>query len=232
MAPDATEDDLLRGERLYPFDPAAAREEMARSRYDENRDGICDDPACKDVFALETDTGFEKFADRVWVEDLKAIGITLDIRRVADHRQVHPDVARPDNEGRPEPRGVLDRGLPERLESLRHPLHIGGNRGAGLRERVARGSEPHDLRRWGYGVTQVPNVDPEIDKCLAFLGFAQTRCWAELDQLLMARVVPWVPQDTFEFIGVRPERLVRAPVDQALDVWLALDQVALAQPSD
>ena len=142
VAPDATEDDLLRGERLYPFDPAAAREEMARSRYDGNRDGICDDPACKDVFALETDTGFEKFADRVWVEDLKAIGITLDIRRVAHTDKYTQMSLDPTTKVALNLGGVLDRGLSERLESLRHPLHIGGNRGAGLRERVARGSEP------------------------------------------------------------------------------------------
>jgi hypothetical protein len=88
------------------------------------------------------------------------------------------------------------------------------------------------LHRWGYGVTSVPNVDAEIDQCLSFIGFAQTRCWAELDQLLMTRIVPWVPQCTLEYSGVRSERLVRFPIDQALDVWPALDQIAIAPGSD
>lgn len=232
VAPDATEDDLLRGERLYPFDPAAAREEMARSRYDENRDGICDDPACKDVFALETDTGFEKFADRVWVEDLKAIGITLDIRRVAHTDKYTQMSLDPTTKVALNLGGAWTADYPNASNLFVTLFTSEGIGGRVYGNESLVGVSPHDLRRWGYGVTEVPNVDPEIDKCLAFLGFAQTRCWAELDQLLMARVVPWVPQDTLEFIGVRPERLVRAPVDQALDVWLALDQVALAQPSD
>ena len=232
VAPDATEDDLLRGERLYPFDPAAAREEMARSRYDGNRDGICDDPACKDVFALETDNGFEKFADRVWVEDLKAIGITLDIRRVAHTDKYTQMSLDPTTKVALNLGGSWTADYPNASNLFVTLFTSEGIGGRVYGNESLVGVSPHDLRRWGYGVTQVPNVDPEIDKCLAFLGFAQTRCWAELDQLLMARVVPWVPQDTFEFLGVRPERLVRAPVDQALDVWLALDQVALAQPSD
>ena len=201
VAPDATEDDLLRGERLYPFDPAAAREEMARSRYDGNRDGICDDPACKDVFALETDAGFEKFADRVWVEDLKAIGITLDIRRVADPDKYTQMSLDPTTKVALNLGGSWTADYPNASNLFVTLFTSEGIGGRVDRNESLVGVSPHDLRRWGYGVTQVPNVDPEIDKCLAFFGFAQTRCWAELDQLLMTRVVPWVPQDTFEFLG-------------------------------
>jgi ABC-type transport system substrate-binding protein len=247
VAPDATEDDLLRGQRRYPFDPAAARAEMARSRYDRNGDGICDDPACKDVFALETDSGFEKFADRVWVDDLKAIGITLDIRRVADYNKYtemsldptarvalnlggfsiadYPNASNLfatlfTSEG---VRGTFNQPSPDS-----NPFLLNNPNG----NESLVGVGPRDLKRWGYPVATVPNVDAEIDECLSLIGFEQTRCWAELDQLLMTQIVPWVPQCTLEYGWIRSERLVRFPIDQALTGWPALDQIAIAPGSD
>ena len=231
LAPDVTEDDLLRGQRLYPFDPAAARAEMARSRYDDNRDGLCDDPACQDVFALETDDGFERFSDRVWVEDLKAIGITLHIRRIAD-----PEYTEMSND--PSARIALNIGAfwtPDypnasnlfanlfTSEGVGRGLLFGGN------ESLV-GASADDLKRWGYRITSVPNVDAEIDSCLSLAGFAQTRCWAELDELVMTQVVPWVPQDTAAYNVIRSKRLVRFPIDQ-LGGFPALDQIAIA-PGD
>ncbi len=243
IAPDKTEDDLLRDQRLYPFDPAAARAEMARSRYDGNGDGICDDPACKDVFTLETDSGFEKFADRVWVKDLKAIGITLDIRRVANYNKytqmsLDPTARIALNLGGfsvadyPNAsnlfanlftsEGVREASIPSSRNYLNNP---NGN------ESLV-GVSADDLKRWGYPITTVPNVDAEIDKCLSLIGFAQTRCWAELDELLMTRVVPWIPQCTLEGAAIRSERLVRFPIGQALTGWPSLDQIAIAPQSD
>jgi ABC-type transport system substrate-binding protein len=232
LAPDATEDDLLRDERLYPFNREAAKEEMARSRYDRNRDGICDDPACKDVFALETNIGFEKFADRVWVGDLKAIGITLNIRRAAFHR--YTEMAKD-----PTARIPLDLGAAWTADypnasnlfaNLFTSEGVGGGLYWGGNESLV-GADPNDLKRWGYRITAVPNVDAEIDACLSFIGFAQTRCWAELDQLVMTRVVPWVPQTGAAFASIRSKRLVRFPIDQALTGWPALDQIAIAPGS-
>jgi ABC-type oligopeptide transport system substrate-binding subunit len=231
IAPDATEDALLRGERLYPFDPAAARAEMARSRYDGNRDGICDDPACKDVLTLESDGGIEKFLDRVWVEDLKAIGITLDIHRVAPN----PRYRKMAND--PTAKIALDLGASwaadyPNASNLFATLFTSEGAGSGL----AYGNESlvgvgaDDLKRWGYHITTVPNVDAEIDKCLSLVGFAQTRCWAELDQLLMRQVVPWVPQNTLEYNWILSDRLARFSFDQVLG-WPALDQIAIAPQS-
>lgn len=233
VAPDATEDNLLRDQRTYPFDPAAAREEMARSRYDGNRDGICDDPACKDVFTLETGwQGFEKFVDRVWVEDLEAIGITLDIRRVANqdrYTKLSTD---------PTARIPLDLGAgwvadyPNASNLFANLFTSEGVRGGfyGANESLV-GASADELKRWGYRITEVPNVDAEIEKCLSFIGFAQTRCWAELDELMMTRVVPWVPQITLQYNWMLSERLVRFSFDQVLG-WPALDQIVIAPQSD
>ena len=78
-------------------------------------------------------------------------------------------------------------------------------------------------------MTRVPNVDAKLDECLALIGFDQTLCWAELDQQLMTKVVPWVPQVTLYGVVISSERVVRFKWDQALGTWFALDQIALAR---
>ena len=231
LAPDGIEADLLRGERLYPFDVAAAHAEMARSGYDGNGDGVCDNPACRHIFALETDTGFEKFTDRVWVEGLKQIGITLDIHRIGDldtYNQMSLDPSRriPLNLG-----AFWLADYPNASVMFTTLFTAEGIGGVSQGNESLVGARPDQLERWGYGVTRVPNVDAKLDECLALIGFDQTLCWAELDQQLMTKVVPWVPQNTLYGVGISSKRFVRFKWDQALGTWPALDQIALARGS-
>jgi ABC-type transport system substrate-binding protein len=234
LAPDGTLANLLQGYRPFPFDLGAAHEEMARSRYDDDGDGLCDDPACREIFALETDYGFERFADRVWIDGLREIGLTLDIRRIrnADRyaelsrdatRHVALNLGTYWNADYPNPSALF--GSSFRAEG------IGGGVGSSIGNVSLVGARPAQLDRWGYDVTDVPNVDAKIGTCRSLIGFAQTRCWAELDQQLMADVVPWVPQNVLQWWGIHSERVVRFPVDQAAGGWLALDHVALAPGS-
>ena len=85
IAPDFSEDNLLRDYVPYLFDLDAARREMALSAYDHNGDGVCDDPACDKVFALDTLGRAEPHTEQVWIDGLRQIGITLEIRRIPQH---------------------------------------------------------------------------------------------------------------------------------------------------
>jgi peptide/nickel transport system substrate-binding protein len=236
VAPDLTEAGLLRGFLPYPFDLAAARGEMARSGYDDDRDGLCDDPACRDVFSIETDYGFERFADKVWIDGLREIGIRLDIHRLGDRRYAE--------QSRDASRHVaLNLGTyyladypnaSALFETSFTAEGIGGGvSGASFGNVSLVGASPDQLSGWGYEITDVPNVDAKIGTCQSMIGFAQTRCWAELDQKLMIDVVPWVPQTGLVAVGISPDpdRVVRSPWDQATGTWLALDHVALAPGS-
>lgn len=232
VAPDGTEANLLRGYQPYPFDLDAAGEEMARSRYDDDGDGVCDDPVCRDVFALETDTGFERFADRVWIQGLREIGITLHIRRIHDfdryeEMSIDPSRRIPLNLG-----GLWVADYPNGSVMFRTLFSAEGIGGEFQGNESLVGASPGQLERWGYEHTQVPNVDAKLDECLALIGFEQTLCWAELDQQIMTRVVPWVPQNTLQGWGISSGRYVRFSWDQALGTWPALDQIALARGSD
>ena len=57
IGPDALEGSLLPGFEPYPFDPAAAREEMRLSGYDDDGDGRCDASACRGLLALVLESG-------------------------------------------------------------------------------------------------------------------------------------------------------------------------------
>jgi hypothetical protein len=209
---------------------------MARSRYDDDGDGLCDDPACRHVFAFETDYGFERFADRVWIDGLREIGITLDIRRLRNHRyaELSRDATRHValNLGTyylaDYPNASALFGTSFSAEGIG-----GGVSGASFGNVSLVGASPGQLAGWGYEITDVPNVDAKIGTCQSMIGFAQTRCWAELDQHLMINVVPWVPQTTLvaEGISPDPDRVVRSPWDQATGTWTALDHVALSPGS-
>jgi ABC-type transport system substrate-binding protein len=231
LAPDGTQAGLLRDYRPYTFDLEAAREEMARSRYDEDGDGVCDDPVCTDVFALETGFGFERFSDRVWVDGLGEIGISLNIERIPSpgHLDRYIDMSRD-----PSQKIALNLGTYWQADypnaSAWGTIFTAEGIGGPIFGNVSLvGASPEQLERWGYDVTEIPNVDAKIDTCLSLIGFGQTRCWAELDQQLMTQVIPWVPQNTLEGAVVFSERIVRSSFDQAMGVWLALDHVALAR---
>jgi len=55
------------------------------------------------------------------------------------------------------------------------------------------GASPAQLRKYGYSVPSVPDLDDRLQACLAQYYEAQTRCWAQLDQYLSEEVVPWIP---------------------------------------
>jgi len=234
LAPDAIEVGLLRDFRPYTYDLAAARREMARSRYDRNGDGICDDPVCRNVRTLETDFGPERFADRVWAEDLGRIGISLNIRRIPDIYRYNAVSLDPTRHIALNLGGEWQADYPNASSFFRTQFTSVGIR-QGIHGHTSGneslvGASPGQLRRWGYDVTRVPNIDPDVRECLASVGFTQTRCWAQLDERLITDVVPWVPQNTFQFGSVISARIVSGPFDEA-GGDLALDRVVLAPGS-
>jgi peptide/nickel transport system substrate-binding protein len=224
--PDSVEGDLLATYAPFPpsGDIAAAQSEMRHSRYDRNRDGRCDHPACKRVptFGAAPEAGWLLAAEPLIQRDLARIGLTLAIRH-ATFRAFALTA------GRPRTRPAL---------SLFSGWVVDFPDGAGFGPVLEDPSEttnldfslldatPQQLRRWGYRVRSVPSVAGKIGECRALLGGARTRCWAELDQLLMERIVPWVPHVQFAFAAVTSARVARYSFDQ-FATSPALDRIAL-----
>jgi peptide/nickel transport system substrate-binding protein len=170
LVPDGLERDLL-----VSYDPydirggpriAAAREEMAQSRYDADGDGHCDARACRRVpFPVLTEGAlFGKEISDVVTEAARAVGIELDV--------------------------TLMRWDPwiEAIAPKRHPpLVIGGwfkdyhnastffvsqfhGARAGDSNLSLVGASSRTLARFGYRVRSVPSVDSKIEQCIPLVG--------------------------------------------------------------
>jgi hypothetical protein len=85
------------------------------------------------------------------------------------------------------------------------------------------GATSAQLRRWGYRVTSVPSIEDKIDECQALVGGIQFRCWAEADQLLMEKVIPWVPYVFESKVELVSDRVVAYSFDQfaIMPAWIA-----------
>jgi peptide/nickel transport system substrate-binding protein len=228
--PDSVEGDLLADYDPYPFrgDLAAARAEMARSRYDHNHDGRCDAPACRRIVAYGVPSSSWQLrgTDALIQRDLARVGVHLAIRHLP-LQEAFPLVARP----RRRVALILTTGwfvdFPDAASFapvLQHPSEIDNLDFSLL------GAVPSQLRRWGYQRRSVPSVDSKIAECGALLGDLRVRCWAELDQLLTERIVPWLPRAEEEFAAVTSARVARYSFDQFATAP-ALDRIALEHAS-
>lgn len=228
---DSFEDNLL-----HEYDPYAtpegrgdverAREEMAQSAYDQDADGICDDPVCRDVLAVAPVFGRTPTQDQVESirSDLEALGIELDVQVL------------PAEEGfglllDPSAKVALgvelgwgkDFASPSAWVT---PLFTAAGLGGGNHSLV--GADPEELREWGYGMKSVPSIEEKMTECRPLFGDEASRCYAELDQQLMEQVVPWVPLRVENQAFIVSRRVVAHSFDQFTSL-AALDRIALSQ---
>jgi hypothetical protein len=88
------------------------------------------------------------------------------------------------------------------------------------------GATPQQLQEFGYEVTEVPSVDEKIAECNPLGGDEQTQCFAELDELLMEDIVPWVPYLFDNYVRTVSTRVLNYTFDQFAGLP-ALERIAL-----
>jgi ABC-type transport system substrate-binding protein len=204
-------------------DVVAARAEMARSRYDRDRNGVCDARACKGFRTI----GIPGFPD-AWhleVRAMRSIGLVpdLEVFGLEDFFDAATD---------PRRRVALNtfvffsKVFPNASVFFKQSF---SRASVGTSNVSMVGASPGQLRRFGYDVQSVPSVDAKIAECEPLNGGSQIRCWAQLDQLLMTRIVPWIP-----FLSVKKVRAISARIAQfSFDQFTslpALDQIAVRAP--
>jgi peptide/nickel transport system substrate-binding protein len=225
LAPDGLEGNLLLDYDPYATpghhgDLAAAKDQLAKSRYDRNHDGVCDVSVCRGIRAVPFFWPAPP-PDRLFAAELKQLGISIHYLKLSPGAYSYHFA---------DPRaktGVISHSFFKDIPNASaffagafSSAHVPGGNTSLL------GLSREQLSRYGYAATSVPSVDGKIASCEPLIGEGQTQCWAELDQLLMERVVPWVP-----FLSDRPTREVSARVvrfsfDQFASLP-ALDQIAL-----
>jgi ABC-type transport system substrate-binding protein len=224
--------DSLTGGLLLSYDPfpspggrgdlAQARDQMSRSRYDHDGDGRCDDPVCTGVIL----PAFDPTVGAIIRDALAPIGIEAQVVGIDDRNDM----------GRPENHTALQAnpfGWGYGLTGTELAFLVHGGPGladpqGGTFNFSLVGASPEQLRGWGYAVTSIPGVDDVIDACDATIGHVRAQCWAQLDQIFTATIVPWVPIYSVESGYVTSSRVTQVPLDQGIfGSFPALDQVVL-----
>jgi ABC-type transport system substrate-binding protein len=235
MALDSLEQNLLVAYDPYRTpehkgDVTRAKQEMARSKYDRNRDGICDAPACRNIIGLIQKGRFPGAiptfpkAGRDVADSLSRIGLDVRVEemfatelfeRLFDPKQkVHLGLAVGIGRGGGtlNPTGFFAQVFSkDSIGSFNHAL---------------LGATPEQLRSFGYDVSSVPAVDDRIEQCRGLTGDQHVRCWAAFDQYLMEEIVPWAPFSFETNVVIVSPRVVAFSWDQ-FAAQPALDRIAM-----
>ena len=205
-------------------DVEKAKEEMAQSKYDNDGDGVCDDPACEGILTMtDREDPYPKQA-ALMQQFLEPIGISLDVKEL--ERTVMYNKCNDMNEQ------VAFCAGPGWFKdyadgyTFGNPLFTSDGLWESCCNYSGLGASADQLSEWGYDATEVPSVDEKAVECTAATGDERVQCWAELDQQLMEEVVPWVPYLFFNQVDLLSPNLTNYSFDQSAGI-AAFDQLAL-----
>jgi peptide/nickel transport system substrate-binding protein len=225
LAPDGLEGDLLLDYDPYATpghhgDLAAAKAEMAKSRYDRNGDGICDVPVCSGIKAIPFFWPPPP-PDRLFAAELKQLGISIRYLKLTGASYSYHFA---------DPRahtGLISHSFFKTTPNA-SAFFVGAFSSAEIPggNTSLLGLSSERLKRYGYSTASVPSVDGKIASCEPLIGETQTQCWAELDQLLVEKVVPFVPFLSDRLTWEVSPRVARFSFDEFASEP-ALDQIAL-----
>jgi peptide/nickel transport system substrate-binding protein len=196
IVPDTMFNDALADYKPYGTsddagDAEKAKEEMRQSRYDTDRDGVCDAAVCKGVLHL---TGtFEPYPAMAPIieRDFAKIGIEFVTREVEGFFPAISNVRR--NVPFASATGwIKDYADPSTFMVLFDSRSIVPE---GNINNALVGLRPEQAKEFGVTgkTTGIPSVDADVDACKKLTGDERLACWGELDRKLMEEVVPWVP---------------------------------------
>jgi peptide/nickel transport system substrate-binding protein len=202
----------------YPFDEAKAKEEMKQSKYDANKDGVCDASQCRDLVMINRNVSPWTQMEPVVVSSLEKIGIQVKPRELASSaayttiQTVKNKIPIALNAGwgkdYPDPysfAGVLfttDAIIP--VGNTNYPLVS---------------LTPEKAKELGVEIpsgVQIPNVTADIEACQRVTEPDQrTTCFADVDKKLMEEAVAWVPYLWNKVIYITAPSVTKFEYDQA-----------------
>lgn len=228
---DGLEDNLLADYDPYATpnsagDIAAAQAEMAQSKYDSDGDGVCDDPVCEGTLAVTDEA--DPYPDQAALiqQNLEPLGITLDVKAF-ERTTMYNKCLDPATHNAICLAPAWGKDFPDAY-TFGPPLFGSAAIYPSCCNRSLVGASSDLLQEAGYEVTEVPNVDAQMDECVALpAGDDRVACWADIDQLLMEEVVPFVPYLFDNNVDITSQRIVNYSFDQfsGLAAW---DQLAIA----
>jgi peptide/nickel transport system substrate-binding protein len=196
IVPDTILNDALKGYDPYGSPDEAgdlekAKAEMAQSKYDTDKDGICDAPACKNVLHLTATYGANKAMNPIIEESFRKLGIELVTRELENPYGVAQTTAKNI------PLHSIGGWSKDYADASTYMVLFDGRTiiPNGNSNYSLVGLQPDQAGKLGIEgtTTGIPSVDADIDACTALTGDERVQCWAELDKKLMEQVVPWIP---------------------------------------
>ena len=199
----------------FAGDPAAAMEEMKQSRYDTDKDGLCDAPVCKDVFNMMGTGARDKGMIPVIESSAAMIGISFTTRQVDDPFSI---IFVPTEK-------VPFTGVPgfgkDYPDAFTYFLYLFDGRSItpefSYNESLV-GLSREQAQKIGvdYPAGGVPSIDDDIDACIAITDSTERlTCWGNLDRKLMEEVVPYVPYLWANYTGIIADTVTSWAFDQA-----------------
>jgi peptide/nickel transport system substrate-binding protein len=212
-------------------DEAKAKEEMKQSKYDSNKDGVCDAKECSDLVMINRNTPVYADSEAVVVSSLEKIGIKV------------------------KPRELASSAAYTTIQTVKNKIPIALNAGWGKdfadavsfvlplfdgRSIIPTGNTNYPLvgltadqaKNLGVsipaGVT-IPSVDADVDACQkipATQADQRNECFANIDKKLMEEVAPWVPYLWAKNITVTGSTVTKWEFDQ-FSGYLSYTQMAV-----
>lgn len=173
-------------------DVEKAKAEMKLSKYDTNKDGLCDAAACKNVLHVTRNTPPYTDMAPIIEESFKKIGITLQTKEVAKFYatvQV-PSQTPPLGSGAGWGKDYAS------ASTFYVPLLSSGAIAKEATQNFAylglTESQAKDIA-YAWPAGGVPSADAGINACVESKPEQAGQCWADLDKKTMTDYVPWVP---------------------------------------
>jgi peptide/nickel transport system substrate-binding protein len=212
-------------------DEAKAKEEMKQSKYDTDKDGVCDAKECSNLVMINRNVTPWTDAEAVVVSSLDKIGIKV------------------------KPRELASSAAYTTIQTVKNKIPIALNAGWGKdyadpysfagalfdsRSIIATGNTnypllgmtPEQAQEFGIeypeGVT-IPSVDADIDACQEIPNTEadqRNQCYADLDKKLMEESVPWIPYLWANNITVTGTTVTKFEFDQ-FSGYLSFTQMAV-----
>ena len=205
---------------------ASAKDAMKQSKYDTNKDGICDAPECKNVLAIGVVGTQSEAQDALIKSNLAKIGVDLDLHSLenaAAYNKIFDPTAHI-------AMTMFSGWLMDYPDAYTFYwfTNYGGNILSQYNTNYSMiGATPSQLKKYGYSVTSVPSMDDTINKCAAMpVGDARYQCWADADKELNEQIAAYVPLVISQNVNI-VSNCVTNYTWSSFDSQTAFDQIAL-----
>jgi peptide/nickel transport system substrate-binding protein len=215
--------DNLLADKLKGYDPYAtpnsegadspeglqkAKDEMKQSKYDSNGDGVCDASACDNVLTVANNQKTAQAQATLIADNLKKIGISLNVKSFTQSG-AYNQIFDPKNHV------AFTTGWAGWLKdypdayTFFYPVMYGPNILSQYNTNYSMvGATPQQMKQYGYDVTTVAGMDPQIEKCFPLTGDQRIQCWVDADKYLMETVVPIIPLEFSNTVTITSDRVV------------------------